>query len=317
MSAPAETKSNSDERVLGALAHGSAIVFFFGMAIAAAIWSIYRRKSKYIAFQALQALGYQVISVTLFILFYLLLSILIMPISFGAIIFLSQQSPSSSEFFPFFYVLFFWGAVFLCFGLYVLVALIGAGFNLAGKEFRYPLLGKWLARYVRYQPAVESNEASMNEEREERWVSAMSHASVVIPMWGMIVPLITWIMDKSRSQFLRFQSLQALVYQAIGFLGYALSMVLYLFGTFFFVGSIIFLQPSRDSRWMSIPIIVFFLIMLLFVFVYLVLMPLCQILGQWAAIRILQGCDYRYPLLGNWLKRLLDRSAPVPVGDSK
>ena len=38
---------------------------------------------------------------------------------------------------------------------------------------------------------------------------------------------------------------------------------------------------------------------------FALIMPLFHILGQWAGLRVLQGHDYRYPLIGrlveNWL----------------
>ncbi len=48
-----------DERVMAALAHISAILPFMGVTPPIVIWVTQKGKSKYVAFQALQALAYQ------------------------------------------------------------------------------------------------------------------------------------------------------------------------------------------------------------------------------------------------------------------
>ena len=68
--------------------------------------------------------------------------------------------------------------------------------------------------------------------QSERLLSAFSHVSILIPRIGFLVPIIIWIMQanqKNKSQYLTFQSLQALMYQVIiiiiGFIGSIFSML--------------------------------------------------------------------------------------------
>lgn len=50
---------------------------------------------------------------------------------------------------------------------------------------------------------------------EERIMSAVSHASILLPYVGAIVPLGVWITQREKSEWVRFQALQALVYQTL------------------------------------------------------------------------------------------------------
>ena len=52
-------------------------------------------------------------------------------------------------------------------------------------------------------------------------------------------------------------------------------------------------QPSMES------ILAIFIFLLCMAVVVLVI-PLYQIIGQWAGLRILRGRDYRYPFVGRW-----------------
>ncbi|TEU16170.1 MAG: DUF4870 domain-containing protein, partial [Anaerolineales bacterium] len=54
-----ETKPSTDERVTAALAHGVVIAYGLGAVGAAVIWLLQKEKSRYVAFQALQAAVYQ------------------------------------------------------------------------------------------------------------------------------------------------------------------------------------------------------------------------------------------------------------------
>ncbi len=203
-----------------------------------------------------------------------------------------------------------WGLFLGLFGLYFLIGLIGVGFSLAGRDFRYPLIGNWLARYVGYSFSAET---LGSEDGEDRFVAAVSHSTAIITLWGMVTPLIAWITQKDRSRFLRFQSLQALIYQGIGALGYFGGMAIYMF---FFFGSMVFLFVSGgldNSEMAPIAVLLFFLPFLCFAFLFFVLGPLYQLFAFIASIRTLRGHDYRYPILGKFLAKRVERETQVPA----
>jgi len=67
----------TEDRVWAVLAHLSALAFGMGLILPVVGWAEQRRKSQYAAFQSLQALGYQSLGYTVWILGYLLLMVLI------------------------------------------------------------------------------------------------------------------------------------------------------------------------------------------------------------------------------------------------
>jgi uncharacterized Tic20 family protein len=241
--------------------------------------------------------------------------LLLLPVMMGEISALTGAQPGSDgEFFPFLSTYFVWGVFLGFFALNILVGLIGAGFCLAGREFRYPILGTRLARYVEYQPGTGTDgpAGTLNGEREDRWVAAMSHAVVVLLMWGLTLPLVVWFAEKNNSKFLRFQALQALVYQVMELALYIGATALYMLAVFLMIGAMMVVSAFTDPQTGMVILLIFGFIILLFIAVVLLLMPLLQILGQWAALRILQGRDYEYPLLGRRLRGWLDRPGLEP-----
>src|SRR5215213_6657549 len=73
-----DTTPTTEDRVWAVLSHLSALAFGMGILLPIIGWSEQRRKSKYASFQCLQALGYQSLGYTVWILSYLVLMILFM-----------------------------------------------------------------------------------------------------------------------------------------------------------------------------------------------------------------------------------------------
>ena len=100
--------------------------------------------------------------------------------------------------------------------------------------------------------------------------------------------------------FLRFQALQALIYQAIGLLAYLAFFVLYFVFIFGFMGLIMFAGGSGSSTppsWLGIAALPFLAFICLFMLGGLVY----PVLAFVAAVRVLNGHDFHYPILGNIL----------------
>ena len=51
--------------------------------------------------------------------------------------------------------------------------------------------------------------------QDDRLIAALCHASVLASFFGLFVPLSVWLSQRERSSLLRFQALQALVFQSI------------------------------------------------------------------------------------------------------
>ena len=301
---------STEERVWAALSHLSALAFGMGLLLPVIGWSQQRNKSKYAAFQCLQALGYQSLGYTVWTLSYFVLMIFFMIIILVLLSFVTAESgeiqPVAMAGFNILLFLF----IFLGFGLYFLFPVIAAISCALGRDFRYPIMGNRLAHYLKYDPAKDEEPAGLKEEHEDRWVSAMGHFCVIIPMWGLMAPFAAWVTEGKRSPFLKFQSAQSLLYQGCVMLLSFLPGIVYLFGFMILlltmgVGSI-----SDNSSSMAGVGVIFLVVFGLMALVLALLIPLFHILGQWAGYRVLKGDDFRYPLAGRLVERWM-ASRPI------
>ena len=311
---PMNTTPTTEDRIWAVLAHLSALSFGMGILLPVVGWSDQRRKSNYASFQCLQALGYQSVGFTIWVLSYLVIIIL------GSIFLLATLGPTpgsiqnaSAVLGP--GIILFLIIVFGGFALYLLLPFIAAVACALGRDFRYPIMGPRLVWYLEYDPAQKSEgQAWLHEDREFRWVAAMGHFSILIMLWGMLAPLTAWILQGKNSFFLKFQSIQTLVYQAATTILYFVGGFLYLLGIvllFAIMGGIG--APDLNSS-MGIGSIVVLGVLLLIAAVLILIVPLLHILGQWAGYRVLKGDDYRYPLVGGLVERWMTRQNPL-AGD--
>jgi uncharacterized Tic20 family protein len=308
---------STEDRVWASLAHLSSLAFGMGILLPIIGWSDRRRKSNYSSFQSLQALGYQSLGFTIWILSYLVVFIVVLIV----LVSMSFQAEKAGKSFdPFFGpgAILLFGVLFGFFAIYSLLPIIASVACALGKNFRYPVLGNRLAHYLEYNPAQNpEEEVGLNEDHEFRWVAAMGHFSILIMLWGMLAPLTTWILYGKRSLFLKFQAIQTLVYQAGTTLLYFVGGFIYLFGFLvLIVGTGMIGEPSLNSLGGIFGIIVFGL-SLLISFILILIVPLMHILGQWAGYRVLKGDDYHYPLIGKLVERwTVDKTLPAENNNS-
>jgi len=146
MTEEVQDSPTADERMLGALAH------LFGIVGALIIWAIQKDKSRFVRFQAVQALAFDV-AVMLFtgVLFFCLFAVIFAGM-FGTM-FVAFSNSSSENFAPF--VVFPFMFPFLMFAcispvsLAILAARIIATLSVfSGNDFRYPLLGIQVEKFL-------------------------------------------------------------------------------------------------------------------------------------------------------------------------
>jgi uncharacterized Tic20 family protein len=307
----------TEERVWAVISHLSAIAFGMGLLLPVIGWSEQRRKSKYASFQCLQALGYQSLGYTVWVLSYALLSIflfLAMILVIGAA---GANQAAMNTFMTLLMGLFF-VVFFGSFGIYFLLPVIAAISCGLGRDFRYPFMGSRLARYLGYEITGEQGDEQtwLIEDHEDRWVSAMGHFSVILPIWGILAPLTAWVLQGKRTLFLKFQSIQTAVYQIIVNGIYMGSGVIPMFGVLFLFALTGLEsgpgQPTTPSQ--MIGLAAFLVSMLIFMLIILIV-PLLHILGQWAGYRVLKGDNYHYPLVGKLAERWAQKSIAQPTVD--
>ena len=137
-----------DEKTLAGLAHGSILLGVFtsgmgGILAALVIWLVQKEKSAYVAAQALQAMVYQTLTFILTMVAWccwgaLWMAMLFMPLltnpdAYGA-------NPPAGMWFGLLLMVVPLGL----WGLTILYALWGAVRCMAGDDFRYVVIGKWL-----------------------------------------------------------------------------------------------------------------------------------------------------------------------------
>jgi uncharacterized Tic20 family protein len=296
-------KPSTQERIWAALVHLSALAIGFGLLLPLIGWSENRRKSRYAAFQSLQALGYQTLGYTVWL---ILTFVIVAASSVGFLAGVQNIASLEADLnaWTATYSLFLFGLT----ALYLAPPILAAVACALGMDFRYPLLGRRLARYVGYEATAEGE--WLNEEHEDRWVASMGHFAILIVLWGLLAPITAWALHGKRSPFLKFQSAQTLVYQAATSLLYFAAGFFYVFGLIVFVLTIGFEgDAALDSSGAMMGVIVFLVSLLISLLVVLIV-PLLHILGQWAGYRVLKGDDYHYPLVGRLVKRWLAKKTP-------
>jgi len=295
----------SDERLMAALAHGSVLLSFLGPIGPILIWISQRRKSAYASFHALQAMGYQMmflwIGMAIGVAVAILWACLMIPLIASM-----EVNSSASEFTPLLFEGIFLLLMFTIWGIYFVGGILGAVRCLLKKDFRYPFLGKRLGSFLDYAPDAAS---PMDETKEDRWVAAMSHASAILLMWGLVSPLAVWITQKDRSPYLRFQALQATVYQVLALLAYFGFMAVYFFSmiALFLALPLTSSGGYRPGNESLIFLLIFGIVILVVWAVILLAVPTYHLFAMIAGIQILKGKDYHYPILGKQIERFLEK----------
>jgi uncharacterized Tic20 family protein len=292
----------TEEIIWAVLSHLSALTLGMGILLPLVGWSDQRRKSNYASFQSLQALGYQSLGYTVWVLLTLLI-ILVMLFGMVFALGVGAKADESIESVAGIWMISIFIVMMLSLGVYILFPVIAAVACALGKEFHYPVLGRRLAKYLNYGPG---NEVRLNEDHEEHWVAGMGHFSVVIMIWGMLVPLTAWILQGNRSRFLKFQTIQTLLFQSGTMMLYFCAAIIYMIG---FVALITTTGLVGNSGIDSSGGMFAFAVIIgasLLAFVIIMLIPFLHILGQWAGYRVLKGDDYHYPLLGRFVQRRID-----------
>jgi uncharacterized Tic20 family protein len=139
-----EISPMQNDRIMAALAHAAIIWPMMGIVASIVIWATQKDKSKYIAYQALQAIAYQASMIIVWF-----AGMAVYMCSFFTL-FLTSTFRSSSESFPvvFTFPFIVMGTVVIGSIVFIIYGLVGAAMVLQGKEFRYIVIGKRLERYL-------------------------------------------------------------------------------------------------------------------------------------------------------------------------
>ena len=139
-------------------------------------------------------------------------------------------------------------------------------------------------------------------------MAALAHVTIILPFMGIIAPIVIWVTQKEKSEYVAFQALQALAYQLTLVLFWFLAMACYMcsfFGSFLGMIPLTATSPEEPN-----PVAVggfmltFFLPFAIFGAMFLGVI-LYIIYGIIAAVMVVQGKDFRYFIIGTRLERYL------------
>jgi uncharacterized Tic20 family protein len=145
---PSASTASSDERILAALAHASVLLPGWGFLGPLIIWIIQRKKSAFVTFHALQALVYQLFQMIYWMVLSIILGVLMMTFGILSASAIDRPGPSPSPFLFFLPQMIMFGGMILGFAFYDIFGVLGGILTLARKDYRYPILGRWMEKYL-------------------------------------------------------------------------------------------------------------------------------------------------------------------------
>ena len=168
---------------------------------------------------------------------------------------------------------------------------------------------------------METEDISTAVTQDERIMAALAHAGVILPFWGLIGAIVIWATQREKSRFVGFQALQVLAYQlalvltgALGFACYICSIFGTVFGAFLLIPlGLVASEGAAEGAPGAEGIIGMLLTMVTTFFPFcvmglFVLVGIAFVVyGLYGAMRVLQGQDFRYAIVGRWLERYLNR----------
>jgi len=130
---------------------------------------------------------------------------------------------------------------------------------------------------------------------DEKLMSMLSHLSIIIPNIGVIAPIVIWITQKDKSKFVRFNAIQAILFQLIFFI---LIMVSIFVGIILMFISIPFLEADPGGApgalfWVSMGIMNLYFPLWLFFSIYAIV----------GGIKSFKGKAFKYLIIGRLIEK--------------
>lgn len=149
---------------------------------------------------------------------------------------------------------------------------------------------------------MDENQVTSTPNQNDRIMAAFAHITALLPLMGIIAPIIIWTTQKDKSEFVAFQALQAAVYQLTMILLWFVGMGCYMLSFFGMFLTIPFAESS-SSAWPADIVGIFFpFISMGAIFIG---GAVFIIYGIVAAIMTVQGKDFRYVIIGRRLERFM------------
>ncbi|RLC90887.1 MAG: hypothetical protein DRI37_00180 [Chloroflexi bacterium] len=147
--------------------------------------------------------------------------------------------------------------------------------------------------------------------REECLLSALAHAGVLLPVYGIVAPIAVWVTQRTKSRKVTFQAIQATLYQAL-----PLILTMLFFGCYMAAMSLGMLAiiPMSEGENYAAAEMAFTFLSLCPMGILILFYTLFIVYGVVGAIKVLRGAEFHYWLIGPWLERYLN---PAPVEEEE
>ena len=141
----------------------------------------------------------------------------------------------------------------------------------------------------------------METSSEEQVSSGLSHLGILMPLYGLVLPVIIWVTQKEKSRFVAAQALQAIAYQ-IGVMVLWLMMVIPWMA--FVIAMVV--VSATSGHLAEHPPAAFFVGYFGFIAFALLFWLVVLIYGFYGAYSAFKGRDFRYVIVGGWVKRRME-----------
>jgi uncharacterized Tic20 family protein len=142
--------------------------------------------------------------------------------------------------------------------------------------------------------------------QNDKIMAALAHVSALLPLMGVIAPIVIWATQKDKSEFVAFQALQAVAYQLLMILAWFVGMGCYMLSFFATFLTLPFTGSGSESTPTGNPFLMFgfFIPFIIFGLIFAggILFVLYGFVG---AITTFQGKNFRYLFLGQRLSNYL------------
>jgi len=149
---------------------------------------------------------------------------------------------------------------------------------------------------------ISTSEPTQND----KIMAALAHVSAMLPMMGVIAPIIIWATQKDKSEYVAFQALQAIVYQLLMIFAWFVGMGCYMLSAFSTILTIPLTSGYESNPESLLPMLGFIFPLFIFgvIFIGGVIFVIYGVVG---AVMTFQGKDFRYAVIGNRLTKYLEQ----------
>jgi len=142
--------------------------------------------------------------------------------------------------------------------------------------------------------------------QNDRIMAALGNISILLPLIGLMVPIIIWVTQKEKSKYVSFQALQAIAYHLVMIFAYFIGMGCYMISFFSTFLTLPFANETSGSS-ASPLLMVGFIVPFLVMGAIFIGGTIFVLYGIIAAVMTLQGKDFRYFIIGNRVASFLEK----------